>query len=64
MNREHFMELVEMLRPRLEAKSGNFRSDALSVEKKVSSNDIVLFERLRIVPNDMQQLWSFIALLV
>ena len=30
------MELVEMVRPHLEAKSENFRSDALSVGKKVA----------------------------
>lgn len=36
MNREHFMELVEMVRPNLEIKCGNFRADALSVEKKVA----------------------------
>ncbi len=36
MSREHFMELVEMVRPHIEIKAGNFRSDVLSVEKKVA----------------------------
>ena len=29
MSREHFMELVEMVRPHIEIKAGNFRSDVL-----------------------------------
>ena len=36
MNREQFMELVEMLRPYLEVKQGNFRADVICVEKKVA----------------------------
>ena len=36
MSREHFMELVEIMRPNLETKCGSFRVDALSVEKKVA----------------------------
>ena len=35
MSRPHFVELVEMVRPHLEAKSGNFHLDALSVKKRV-----------------------------
>ena len=36
MNRDHFMQLVERLRPFLQHDPCNFRSDALSVEKKVA----------------------------
>ena len=36
MNRDHFMQLVERLRPFLQHDPRNFRPDALSVEKKVA----------------------------